>query len=59
LVIEEADETIFWLKMLVETGLMSSKRMAQLIDEANQLVAIFTTSKRTAEAGHPAIDNRQ
>jgi four helix bundle protein len=59
IVIEEADETIFWLEMLVDTGLVPPKRMAQLIDEANQLVAIFTASKRTAEAAKSAIDNRQ
>jgi hypothetical protein len=33
--------------------------MAQLIDEANQLVAIFTASKRTAETAKSTIDNRQ
>ncbi len=59
LVIEEADETIFWLELLVDTSLVHPKRMAQLLDEANQLVAIFTVSKRTAEAGKSAIDNRQ
>jgi four helix bundle protein len=59
LVIEEADETAFWLEMLVDTALIPPKRMAQLIDEANQLVAIFTASKRTAETAKSTIDNRQ
>jgi four helix bundle protein len=58
IVIEEGDETIFWLEMLVDTGLVPIKRMAGLLDEANQLVAIFTASKRTAEP-KSAIDNRQ
>ena len=59
IVIEEGDETIFWLEMLVDTGLVPFKRMAGLLDEANQLVAIFTASKRTAEPRKSLIDNRQ
>ncbi|HET9183138.1 MAG TPA: four helix bundle protein [Candidatus Angelobacter sp.] len=47
-VIEEADETVFWLEMLVESGLMHASKLANLQTEANELLAIFAASRRTA-----------
>jgi len=47
-VIEEVDETLFWLELLVETNILSPKKLVSLIDEANQLTAIFVASRETA-----------
>ena len=47
-VIEEADESIFGLELLVETGLVSQPQMQNLLGEANELVAIFVASRKTA-----------
>lgn len=47
--VEEADETIFWLELLVESGLVKHTRMAALMNEANQLLAILSASRRTAK----------
>lgn len=47
-VVEEADESVFWLEMLVETDLVSAKKMEDLLKEANELLAIFAASQRTA-----------
>lgn len=49
-VVEEADETVFWLEFLVETGLLDSKRLQPLLDEANEILAIVAASQRTARA---------
>jgi len=49
-VVEEADETVFWLELLQESGLIPGERLGPLLDEANQLVAIFSASRRTAKA---------
>ena len=49
-VAEEADETVFWLELLVEAGLVKAKRMESLLKEANELVAIFFASQVTARA---------
>jgi four helix bundle protein len=51
-VAEEADETVFWLELLVETGLVKAKRMESLLKEANELVAIFVSSQVTARSRH-------
>ncbi len=48
IVVEEVDETIFWLELLGETNIVPKRRMSDLIDEAKELLAIFAASLRTA-----------
>lgn len=50
IVVEEADETVFWLEMLADSGIVSREKMSDMLDEANQLVLIFSASRRTAKA---------
>jgi four helix bundle protein len=47
-VIEEADEAVFWLELLVDAGIVPQERMGHVLAEANELVAIFVASRRTA-----------
>jgi four helix bundle protein len=47
-VVEEADETVFWLEMLVDSGLVSAIKLRDLQTEANELLAIFAASRGTA-----------
>ncbi len=47
-VVEEADETVFWLELLVESGIFPEERARGLIDEAKELLAIFVASRHTA-----------
>ena len=49
IVLEEADETLFWLELLVESGVTNSEKAAPLMGEANELVSIFVASLRTAK----------
>ena len=44
----EADETLYWLQLLVNSGIMKQSKLQALIDEANELVAILTTSTKTS-----------
>jgi len=44
---EEADESA-WMELLVETGHISNDHVTPLIKEANELVAIFAASRKTA-----------
>jgi len=50
IVVEEADETVFWLEMLSDSGIVSPQKMDSMLDEANQLLMIFSASRRTAKA---------
>jgi four helix bundle protein len=47
-VLEEADETVFWLEMLVEANIVKPAKMNDLLKEANELLAIFAASRLTA-----------
>jgi four helix bundle protein len=50
-VVEEIDETVFWLELLVETGIIAASKMESLQKEAAELLAIFAASQRTARSG--------
>ena len=49
-VLEEADETVFWLELLQECGVLKPDRLSDLVQEANELTAIFAAAQRTAKA---------
>jgi four helix bundle protein len=48
IVVEEADETLFWFEMLMETRKIGGDDILKMMDEANQIIAIFAASLRTA-----------
>ena len=54
-VVEESDETVFWLELLVEGHVVDKQRMDGLLAEANELLAIFSASQRTARRVNPSI----
>ena len=49
IVIEEADETVFWLELLVNAEIMPANKLEPLIQEASEWVAIMAASYRTAK----------
>ena len=51
IVLEEADETAYWLELLVRAQLLPATRVRDLLKEANELVSIFVASIRTAKSG--------
>lgn len=40
---EEADESVFWLELIIEAKLLPLERVQPNLKEANELTAIFTT----------------
>ena len=49
-VLEEADESVFWLELLADSRVVSAQKLRDLLGEANQLMLIFSASRRTAKA---------
>ena len=47
IVVEEADETVFWLEMLSDCEIVAPTKLAPLLTEAHELSAIFTASRCT------------
>jgi four helix bundle protein len=42
-VLQELDETDYWLDLLVKSGILPTSKAEALIKETNELIAIFTT----------------
>jgi four helix bundle protein len=56
---EEADESCFWLELLVDAGLLGSRQVQPLLQEANEITAIPVASRKTAAGGQsPPVENR-
>jgi four helix bundle protein len=49
-VIEEADETAFWLELLSDSDIIPASKLRDLMAEGNELVAIFLASRKTAKS---------
>ena len=50
IVIEEADESYFWLEFIADEKLLKSNLVEPLLKEADELIAIFITSRKTARS---------
>lgn len=48
IVIEEADETMFWLEIIIESGLLKETVIKDLLKEADELTAIMVASRHSA-----------
>ena len=50
---EEADESLFWLELIEESGLLKKEVLQDAIKEAGELTAIFTSAGKTARQNNP------
>ena len=57
IVIEEADETYFWLEFVIDERLLAKERVLPLLREASELTSIFISSRKTARGNIPASKN--
>ncbi len=47
IVIEESDESCFWLEFVVDEKLLKEKKVVSLLNEAKELTSIFVSSRKT------------
>ena len=47
---EEADEAVYWMELLVESGLVPARRLAPLMQEGNEILAMVVASIKTTRA---------
>ncbi len=50
IVVEETDETLFWLELVMEAQLVSAAKLEQLRSECTELLKIFSSSLTTAKS---------
>ena len=46
IVVEECDETLFWLDLLKDAELMKNEQLIQLFKETEELLKVFATTKK-------------
>jgi four helix bundle protein len=49
IVLEEADESLFWLEVLQDLNVVDNKELKELLNEANELTAIFVTTLKNTK----------
>lgn len=47
---EECDETLYWMQMLIDAGIIKISRLTQLMNEANEIIAIVVSSIKTVRS---------
>ncbi len=58
-VTEEADETLFWFEVLIESELINAKTVEPLMRECEELLKIFSASLATAKSNRSILLNRK
>ena len=51
--VEEADESGYWIERIAEAGLLPPKRLAPLLQEADEITAVLVASHKTARSPNP------
>lgn len=46
---QELEETVYWLNLLIDTGIVKSAQVSELCDEAEELTAILVASVKTVK----------
>jgi four helix bundle protein len=52
--LKEARESHYWLRLLAESGMIPRQRIAPLLQEANEIVAILTTIAKKSNPRNPS-----
>ncbi|HXE89501.1 MAG TPA: four helix bundle protein [Terriglobales bacterium] len=55
-VVEEMDETAFWMDFLIQGEFLPAERLDGLRKEADELLAIFAASQRTAKGRQSSMN---
>ena len=50
IVLEETDESYFWLEFIIDENLLKKRLVDSLLREAEELTAIFISSRKTARS---------
>ncbi len=51
--LQELEETVYWLELLIESGLVTQARLNLLLKESDELTAILVASVKKAKQNNP------
>ncbi|MGY3213506.1 four helix bundle protein [Mucilaginibacter sp. HD30] len=47
IVVEEADESVFWMEVMIETDILSSEKIKNLMNEGNEILKVAASARKT------------
>lgn len=50
IVIEEADESAFWMELVIESSMIKKELVESLLKETNEIISIMVSSSNTAKS---------
>lgn len=56
IVIEESDESAFWLEVIIEGRLLNEELIKPVLKETNELISIFVTTKKSTISNHKIVN---
>jgi len=56
---EEADETVYWLELLIESHIVSKARVAALLKETDEIIAMIVASIKTLRERNEQFKNHR
>jgi len=59
IVVEESDETLFWLELITESGIQTSEKTNLIMEEAEELLCIFSASKKSTKINMTNSTNKK
>jgi four helix bundle protein len=45
--IEEADETLFWMEILIESGIYTEAKMKEVMDELTEIIKVLSKARKS------------
>lgn len=58
IVIEEADETLFWIEILQESGIIKPEKLADLYQENEEILKVMVTARKNSEKNSKRYNNK-
>ena len=59
IVVEETDESCFWMEFITEEKLLNKNQVSSLIEEGKELTAIFIKSRKTTKNRNPEFTAKE
>ena len=47
IVVEEADESVFWMEVMIEADILSADRIEKLMGEGNEILKVAASARKT------------
>ena len=57
IVVEEADESIFWMEVLIEAEVIQKPQIITLMNEANEILKVTASARKTISEKNSKLNN--